>query len=87
MSNLTPSHSPMPALRNIEELSKQLEITRKRQEVEHEGAAWKEVEAKVWCDQEEVEKRVHEEKGKDKVRGASIRFDPLLTTLYRRSLS
>ena len=34
MSSLTPSRSPMLASRDVEELSKQLEIARKRQEAE-----------------------------------------------------
>ena len=35
MSSLTLSHSPMPVLHNVEELSKQLEIARRREEAGH----------------------------------------------------
>ena len=35
MSSPTPSHSPMLALQEVKELSKQLKIARKRQEAEH----------------------------------------------------
>ena len=37
------------------------------------------VEVKAWHDREEAEKRMHEEKGKDKVHGTSIGTDTLLT--------
>ena len=99
MSSLTPSCSPTPVSHNIEELSKQLKIARKRQEAEcvaqlqHqeekeqkecEEAAWKEVEAKVQHDREEAEKHTCEEKGKEKVRGTSVGCSVLLTSLYRR---
>ena len=48
--------------------------------------AWKEAEVKAQCDWEEAEKRMHEEKGKEKVCGTSVGLDALLTTLYRRWL-
>ena len=102
MSSLTLSYSPMPASRDVEELSKQLKITRKRQEAECtarlrckeekerckceereqkecEEAAQKEAEVKAQCDQEEVEKRIHEEKGKEKMHGTSVGLGTLLT--------
>ena len=53
MSSPTPSHSPTPASRDVEELSKQLEIARKRQEAERV--------ARLRC-QEEKERRKREEK-------------------------
>ena len=53
MSSLTPSHFPMPASHDVEELSKQLEIARKRQEAE--------CTAQLRC-QEEKEQRKHKEK-------------------------
>ena len=98
MSSLTLSRSPTPASHDVEELSKQLEITRKRQEVERckreekeqkerEEAAWKEAEVKVWRDREEAEKRAREEKGKEEVCGTSVGSSALLTCLYRRSSS
>ena len=53
MSSPTPSRSPTPASRDVEELSKQLEIARKRQEAEHAARLRR---------QEEKERRKHEEK-------------------------
>ena len=53
MSSPTPSHSPMPASRDVEELRKQLEIARKRQEAERVARLRR---------QEEKERRKREEK-------------------------
>ena len=53
MSSPTPSCSPTPASRDVKELSKQLEIARKRQEAEHAARLRR---------QEEKERRKREEK-------------------------
>ena len=60
MSSLTPSCSPTPASRNVEELSKQLEIARKRQEAEH-AAQLRRQEEKEQCKREEVARKEREE--------------------------
>ena len=60
MSSPTLSHSPTPLLRDIEELSKQLNIARKRQEVEYAAQIWHK-EKKEQCKHEEKKWKEHEE--------------------------
>ena len=54
------SHSPMLVLRKIEELHKQLEITKKKQEAEHAACLW--CKEEEHCEHEEKERKDHEEK-------------------------
>ena len=60
MSSPTPSRSPTPVSRDVEELSKQLEITRKRQEAER-VARLQRQEEKERCKCKEKEQKEREE--------------------------